>query len=262
MSPSSPPPSISDTASGSGTVSGPGTFYGIGTGPGDPELMTLKAVRLIRDCPVVAYFAKRGTRGNARRIAAGCIGDEHIELPMVYPVTTELPIDHPDYGLQIERFFDDCADAVAGHLAAGRSVAALNEGDPFFYGSFMHLYVRLAGRFPVEVVPGITSMMGCAALLPAPLMMRDDVLSVIPGTLDDDALVRALAGADAAVVMKLGHNLPKVRRAVDSLGRTAGAWYVERGTMAEQRVMPLAEAPADGAPYFSMIIIPGEGKRR
>ncbi|MGQ9371153.1 precorrin-2 C(20)-methyltransferase [Azospirillum sp. ST 5-10] len=239
-----------------------GTFYGIGTGPGDPELMTLKAVRLLRSCPVVAYFCKRGSRGNARRIADGFIGAEHTEVPLVYPVTTELAVDDPDYGRRIEDFFDRSAEAVAEHLAAGRSVAALNEGDPFFYGSFMHLFLRLAGRFPVEVVPGVTSVAGCAALLPSPLTMRDDVLSVIPGTLPEAELVRALADADAAVVMKLGHNLPKVRRAVHAAGLAERAWYVERGTMADQRVLPLAEAPADGAPYFSMVLLPGRGLRR
>ncbi|WP_029009417.1 precorrin-2 C(20)-methyltransferase [Azospirillum halopraeferens] len=239
-----------------------GTFYGIGTGPGDPELMTLKAVRVLRACPVVAYFCKRGSRGNARRIAGAFLTDEHTELPLVYPVTTELPVEHPDYGRQIEEFFDRSAAEVAAHLAAGRSVVALNEGDPFFYGSFMHLFLRLAGRFPVEVVPGVTSMAGCAALLPTPLTMRDDVLSVIPGTLGEEELVRALGTADAAVVMKLGHNLPKVRRAVRAAGLEARAWYVERGTMADQRMLPLAEAPEDGAPYFSMVLIPGRGLRR
>lgn len=239
-----------------------GTLYGIGTGPGDPELMTLKAVRLLRACPVVAYFCKRGTRGQARRIADAFIGPEHTELPLVYPVTTELPIEHPDYGRQIEAFFDRAAEEVAGHLAAGRSVVALNEGDPFFYGSFMHLFVRLTGRFPIEVVPGVTSMAGCASFLPTPLTMRDDVLSVIPGTLGEEDLVRALRAADAAAVMKLGHNLPKVRRAVAAAGLAERAWYVERGTMADQRIMPLAEAPEGTAPYFSMVLVPGQGLRR
>ncbi|MBK1838140.1 precorrin-2 C(20)-methyltransferase [Azospirillum sp. YIM B02556] len=238
----------------------PGTLFGVGVGPGDPELMTLKAVRTIGACPVVAYFCKRGTRGQARRIADQAISATQLELPMVYPVTVELPPTHPDYGRQIEAFFDDSAERIAAHLAAGRSVAALNEGDPFFYGSFMHLFLRLSGRFRAEVVPGVTSMVCSASLLPRPLMLRDDVLSVIPGTLDEAALVRALTSADACVVMKLGQNLPKVRRAIAAAGLAERAWYVERASMDEQRFMPFLEAP-DVAPYFSQIVIPGEGKR-
>jgi precorrin-2/cobalt-factor-2 C20-methyltransferase len=238
-----------------------GILYGVGTGPGDPELMTVKAMRTIRSCTVVAYFCKRGTKGNAHRTAADCITAEHEELPLVYPVTVELPPDHPDYGRQIEGFFDESAERLAIHLAAGRSVAVLNEGDPFFYGSFMHLFLRLASRFPTEVVPGVTSMVCSASLLPRPLTLRDDVLSVIPGSLPEEALLRALTGADAAVVMKLGQNLPKVRRAVIAAGLAERAWYVERASMENQRVMPFSEAPESGAPYFSQIVIPGMGKR-
>jgi len=239
-----------------------GRFYGIGTGPGDPELMTLKAVRLVRACPVVAWFTRKGSPGNAWRTASAVLdGHRPLELPLVYPVTVELPPDHPEYHRQIEAFFDQSAEQVAEHLQAGRSVAILNEGDPFFYGSFMHLHIRLVHRFPGEVVPGVTSMVASAAQLPVPLMMRDDILSVIPGTLSEPALVQAITAADATVIMKLGSNLPKVRRAVATVGRTGRAWYVERASMEQQRVMPLAEAPAE-APYFSMVVIPGQGGRR
>lgn len=239
-----------------------GTLYGISVGPGDPELMTLKAVRQLGACPVVAYFCKRGGHSNARRTAAGHLTAEHIELPLVYPVTVELPPTHPDYALRIEAFFEQSADMLADHLAAGRSVAVLNEGDAFFYGSFMHLFLRLAPRFPTEVVPGVTSVAASAALLPHPLMLRDDLLTIIPGTLDEDSLARAVAATDAAAVMKLGSNLPKVRRVLAGLGLTARAWYVERASMEGQRVLPLSDLPEDArAPYFAMIVLPGSGKR-
>ncbi len=238
----------------------PGTLYGIGTGPGDPELVTLKAVRVLRSCPVVAYFTKRGGSGNARRTVEAHLTGTQTEVPMVYPVTVELPPDHPEYSRRIEAFFDDSAEVLAGHLAAGRSVAVLNEGDPFFFGSFMHLFFRLSGRFPTEVVPGVTSVSGAASLLPRPLNIRDDVLSIIPGSLNEEALTTALKRADAAVVMKLGQNLPKVRRAVEAAGLADRAWYVERATMEEQRFMPFREVP-DKAPYFSMIVVPGVGNR-
>ncbi len=240
----------------------PGTLYGIGTGPGDPELMTLKAVRHLRDCPVVAYFTKRGGNGNAFRTASEHIGREQEKLPLVYPVTTEIPHGCPQYLDLIERFFDDSAAEVAGHLECGRSVAVLSEGDPFFYGSFMHVFLRLQGRFPSCVVPGVPAMLAGSALLPRPITMRDDVMTVIPGTLPDGDMLAALKGADAAVIMKVGRNLPRIRQALRALGLEERAWYIERASMAAEKLLPFIEAPEDAAPYFSMVLIPGHGERR
>ncbi|MDZ7786763.1 MAG: precorrin-2 C(20)-methyltransferase [Halofilum sp. (in: g-proteobacteria)] len=238
-----------------------GRLYGVGTGPGDPELMTLKAVRILSECPVVAYFCKRSGSGNALRTASGHLRDDHIMVPMPYPVTTELPHDSPEYQQRIDAFFDESAEAVAEHLNAGRSVAVLSEGDPFFYGSFMHIFLRLRERFRSDVIPGVPAMLAGAAQLPRPLTMRDDVLSVIPGTLPDDELDAAIAGAEAAVIMKVGRNLPRIRRALHAAGVAERAWYVERASMERQEVMPFPEAPADGAPYFSLIVVPGSGAR-
>jgi precorrin-2/cobalt-factor-2 C20-methyltransferase len=239
----------------------PGCLFGVGTGPGCPELLTVKAVRVLAEAPVVAHFCKRGGSGNALRTASEHVGDGHIRLPLAYPVTTELPHDSPEYNRRIEAFFDASAAAVAEHLQAGRSVALLSEGDPFFYGSFMHVFLRLRERFPTEVIPGVPAMIAGSSQLPLPLTMRDDVLSVIPGTLPDAALNAALDAAQAAVVMKVGRNLPRIRAALRAAGMAARAWYVERASMAEQKVMPFSEAPADGAPYFSMIVVPGAGER-
>lgn len=238
-----------------------GVLYGVGTGPGDPELMTLKAARVIAECPVVAYFCKRTGSGNALRTANGLLRDDHVMVPMPYPVTTELPHGSPEYQQRIDDFFDTSAEAVAAHLDAGRSVAVLSEGDPFFYGSFMHIFLRLHERYESEVIPGVPAMLGGASQLPRPLTMRDDVLSVIPGTLPDGELDAALAAAEAAVIMKVGRNLPRIRRALAAAGIEERAWYVERASMDAQQVMPFTEAPADGAPYFSLIVVPGPGDR-
>ncbi|SEO99774.1 precorrin-2 C(20)-methyltransferase [Aquisalimonas asiatica] len=239
-----------------------GRFYGIGTGPGDPELITLKAARLIASADVVAYFCKRGKRGNARDIADAHIHGGQREEPMVYPVTTELPHTSQAYRDRIEAFFDASADMLAGHLAAGRSVVVLNEGDPFFYGSFMHVYLRLKDRFPSTIIPGVPSIMSSAALLPTPLTMRDDVLSVVPGTLPDDALHERLSSVDAAVIMKVGSNLDRIVAVLERLGMCQRAWYVERSSMAAEYCCRLPEASVDRAPYFSMIVVPGTGERR
>ena len=239
-----------------------GHFYGVGTGPGNPELLTLQATRVIGGCDVVAYFCKRGKRGNARESADAWIRPDQEEFPMVYPVTTELPHTSEAYREQIEAFFSRSADTLADHLHAGRSVAVLNEGDPFFYGSFMHVYLRLRGRYPSTVIPGIASVLSGSAALHTPLTMRDDVLSVIPGTLPDAELETRLAASDAAVIMKVGSNLGRLIPLLTRLGLVDRAWYVERSTMADEAILPLAEVTARHAPYFSMVVIPGPGERR
>lgn len=242
-------------------TTGQGRLYGVSTGPGDPELLTLKAARILGEVPVVAYFCKRNGRGRARTTCEGHIQAGKEELPLVYPVTTELPHGSSEYREAIEGFFDEAAEAVARHLEAGRSVAVLNEGDAFFYGSFMHIFLRLRDRFQSTIIPGVGSMMACGALLPQPLMMRDDQLSVIPGTVNDELLRESVRSDRATVIMKVGSNLPRIRRLTRELGIEDRAWYVEKASMAEERVMPLAEAGDDKAPYFSMVLIPGPGVR-
>ena len=238
-----------------------GTLYGVGMGPGDPELLTLKAVRVLERADLLVHFCKRGRRGNARTIADAVVSDPARERALAYPVTTELPPDHPDYVAQLAAFYDDAAASLADLLGQGKSVAVLSEGDPFFYGSFMHLWRRLSPRFPTEVVAGVTGMSGCWTRAGQPITWGDDVLTVLPATLDGAALTARLAATDAAVVMKLGRHLPKVRAALRDAGCLDRAVYVERGTMAGERVVPLTEKPDDEAPYFSMVLVPGRGRR-
>lgn len=234
-----------------------GRLYGVGTGPGDPELLTLKAVRAIGEADVLAYFAKAGRSGNGRAIVEGLLKPGMAELPLYYPVTTEIDKNHDDYKSQITAFYDTSAQAVAEHLVAGRTVAILSEGDPMFYGSYMHLHVRLADRFPTEVIPGITAMSGCWSLSGLPIVQGDDVLSVLPGTMGEAELSRRLADTEAAVIMKVGRNLPKIRRALSAAGRLGEAIYVERGTMPTSKSTRLSEKLDDTAPYFSLVLVPG-----
>ncbi|GJE26299.1 precorrin-2 C(20)-methyltransferase [Methylobacterium organophilum] len=238
-----------------------GTLYGVGMGPGDPDYLTLKALRVLERAPLLVHFCKKGKRGNARTIADALVRDPAREFPLVYPYTTELPPDHADYVSALAAFYDDAAGKLADHLGAGRDVAILSEGDPFFYGSFMHLWRRLKERFPVEVIPGVTGMSGCWTRANTPITWGDDVLTVLPATLSPEALAAQLRGTDAAVIMKLGRHLPKVRAALAEAGLLARAIYVERGTMAGETIVPLAEKADDSAPYFSMVLVPGEGRR-
>jgi precorrin-2/cobalt-factor-2 C20-methyltransferase len=238
-----------------------GRLYGIGLGPGDPELLTVKAVRLIQAASVVGYFAKAGRRGHARGIVDRWMTGCAEELPLHYPMTTEHSFDSPVYVAVLAAFYENAVATIAAHLDAGRDVALLSEGDPLFYGSFMHLYMRLRLRYPVTIVPGVTGMGGCWAAAAEPMTWGDDTLLVVPGTLPLGGLIERLRTTDAAVIMKLGRNFSKVRTAVAEAGLLARAIYVERGTMDNEIVMKLAEKTDDVAPYFSLILIPGQGRR-
>jgi len=236
-------------------------LIGVGVGPGDPELVTLKAVRALRAAEVVAHFAKAGSEGRGRTIVAAHIRYDAIELPLFFPVTTEIAKDDPAYGLRLAAFYDDATAAVAAHLEGGRSVVVICEGDPLFYGSYMHLHVRLSSRYPTEVIAGVTGMSGCWSALGTPIAQGNDVFTVLPATLAEDELARRLADADAAAVIKLGRHLAKARRALERAGRLDGAMYVERGTMADAVVMRLADKADDGAPYFAMVLVTGFARR-
>lgn len=233
-----------------------GRLYGVGVGPGDPELVTLKALRVIESAPVVAHFSKAGRASHARAVVAERIRAGTIELSLGYPVTTEIDKRHADYKEAIAAFFDESAGRVASHLDAGRSVAVLSEGDPFFYGSYLHLHARLAHRYPTEVVAGVTSMSACWSLAGGPLVQGDEVLCVLPATLPEGELEHRLLRGDGAVLMKLGRNLAKVRRALERARRLERAIYVERGTLPGGRIMHLSEKPDDEAPYFAVVLVP------
>ncbi|OHV05870.1 precorrin-2 C(20)-methyltransferase [Mycobacterium talmoniae] len=237
-----------------------GTLFGVGLGPGDPELVTVKAARVIGDADVVAYHSARHGRSIARGIAEPYLRPGQLEEHLVYPVTTETT-DHPGgYAGAIEDFYTEATERIAAHLAAGRNVALLAEGDPLFYSSYMHLHTRLTRRFDAVIVPGVTSISAAAAATATPLVAGDEVLSVLPGTLGVAELTRRLADTDAAVVLKLGRSYPAVREALSAAGRLGDAFYVERASTAAQRVLPAAEVDETGVPYFSLALLPG-GRR-
>lgn len=235
-----------------------GRLFGLGVGPGDPELITVKALRRLREAPVVAYPAAKGKKGNAFTIVEEYLRDEQIRLPLIYPVTTEKLPPPFCYETALRNFYDESAEEVAAHLETGRDVAAICEGDPFFYGSFMYLHDRLADRFETEVVPGVCSMLACASVLGAPLVYRNQTLTVLSGVLPEDELRRRLGDTEAGVIMKLGTNFAKARKVVQDLGLMDRALYVERATMKNERIVPLAEVSPDTVPYFAMILVPGE----
>ncbi|WP_407314829.1 precorrin-2 C(20)-methyltransferase [Pseudomonas sp. nanlin1] len=236
----------------------PGRLLGLGVGPGDPELITVKALRLLRESPVVAYFVAKGKKGNAFGIIEGHLQTAQTLLPLVYPVTTEALPAPLSYEQVISDFYDEASVQVSAHLDAGRDVAVICEGDPFFYGSYMYLHDRLAERYSAEVIPGVCSMLGGASVLGVPLVYRNQSLSVLSGVLSSDDLKQRLGAADAAVIMKLGRNFHKVRAVLGELGLAERALYVERATMTNQRIVALDQVDPMSSPYFSLIIVPGE----
>lgn len=230
-----------------------GTAFGIGVGPGDPELLTLKALRLIQECPVLAWPATLDNDSTARAIAEPHIPDDRIEIPIRMPmVESRFPA---------QDVYDQAAEKIGEHLSEGRNVAVLCEGDPFFYGSFMYLFARLAERHSVEVVPGVSSLTAVPAALGVPLASRNDILTVLPGPLEEAMLADRLSDCEAAAIIKVGRHLPKIRRVLDQVGLLDHARYVQHATMEKQVVEPLAAMPEDmKAPYFSMVIVHRRGE--
>lgn len=232
-----------------------GRLFGVGVGPGDPELMSVKAVKLIGSTVDIAYFAARGRPSNARRTAADLLTDDHVEHRIEYPVTVEVPVADKAYETLLIGCYDEAAGRLEHVLAGGSDVVVLCEGDPFFYGSYMYLHNRLADRYTATVVPGIPSPAAGSAALGRPLVCGNEVLSVLSGVLSPDELAAALGQCDAAVIIKLGRNLSKVRAAIAGAGLLERAFYVERATSEAQVCCPLVEAETD-APYFSMVVVP------
>ncbi|MBQ4824679.1 precorrin-2 C(20)-methyltransferase [Leisingera sp. HS039] len=230
-----------------------------GLGPGDPDLMSVRSHRVISGARHIAYFRKAGRQGQARAIVEGMLADGVTEHAMEYPVTTEIHFSDPEYNRVLSEFYDQWADTLA-EIAKGEDVVVLCEGDPFLYGSYMHLYTRLQGRAAQEIIPGITGMSGCWTASGQPITWGDDVLTVAMATLSEDELAKRAAETDALVVMKIGRNLPKLRRALERAGRADDAWLVERGTMPGQTVQKLSEIDGE-VPYFSIVLVHGQGRR-
>ena len=222
-------------------------LYGLGVGPGDPELITVKALRILQRVKVVAWPAPDDGASFARSIVARYLTPDQLEIPIIVPMKIAR---HP-----AKDVYDQAAGTIASHLDSGSDVAVLCEGDPFFYGSFMYLFERLEADYPCEIVPGVSSLMSASAVLSRPLAARNDVLTIIPAPLPDEEIERRILSADAVAFIKVGRHFERIRSLLERLGLTGSAAYVERASLENQRYMPLAEMNEAAAPYFSMILV-------
>ena len=238
-----------------------GKLHGVGLGPGDPDLMSVRADRLVRAAKHIAYFRKIGRKGHAWTIASPLFSDGVNEIVMEYPVTTEIKLTDPRYNEVLSEFYENCSNKLKGYLKEGDEVVVLCEGDPFFYGSFMHLHSRLNAFAQIQVVPATTGMSGAWTATGQPITWGDDVLTVLTGTLSEEELIFHMSKTDALVLMKVGTNYKKVETALKRAKLFDRAWAVHYATMANQKVMKLSETSVEEMPYFGIILVHGKGRR-
>ena len=238
-----------------------GKIYGVGVGPGAVDLLSVRADKLVREAKYIAFFRKAGRAGHARQIASTLLSKDVIELAMEYPITTEIPLSDQRYSEVLSEFYKKYSNKIISLSQTGIDLVILCEGDPFFYGSFMHIYSRVKDKCPVEVVPAITGMSAAWTATDIPITWGDDILTVLMGTLDKTTLENQLQDTNAAIIMKIGRNLPKIKKALERTGRFYDAFIVEYAAMDRQTVQRLSDYNTENAPYFSIIILHGQGRR-
>lgn len=238
-----------------------GKIYGVGVGPGAVDLLSVRADKLVREAKYIAFFRKAGRAGHARQIASTLLSKDVIELAMEYPITTEIPLSDKRYIEVLSEFYKKYSNKIISLSQTGIDLVILCEGDPFFYGSFMHIYSRVKDKCPVEVVPAITGMSAAWTATDIPITWGDDILTVLMGTLDKTTLENQLRDTNAAIIMKIGRNLPKIKKALERTGRFYDAFIVEYAAMDKQTVQRLSDYNTENAPYFSIIILHGQGRR-
>ena len=238
-----------------------GKIYGVGVGPGAVDLLSVRAEKLVREAKYIAFFRKAGRAGHARQIVSTLLSKDVIELAMEYPITTEIPLSDQRYSEVLSKFYKKYSNKIISLSQTGIDLVILCEGDPFFYGSFMHIYSRIKDKCPVEVVPAITGMSAAWTATDIPITWGDDILTVLMGTLDKTTLENQLQNTNAAIIMKIGRNLPKIKKALERTGRFYDAFIVEYAAMDKQTVQRLSDYNTENAPYFSIIILHGQGRR-
>lgn len=227
-----------------------GTLYGVGVGPGDPDLLTVKAVRIIGQVPIIAVpVATLDGDSYAHAIAAALLNpSQHVEK-LHFPMLRD-----KQQRITKRR---EAAQQVATHLKAGQNVAFLTEGDPLLHSTFGYLLEHLPSDIPIEIVPGITSMLGAAADYKQSLVMGDERLAILPATFEEiSALSQILAAFDTVVLLKIHNVLDTVLSLLGDLQLLDQAVVVERASHPEGRVFTdVATLHSEQLHYLSLMII-------
>ena len=229
-----------------------GILYGVGVGPGDPDLLTISAIRCIELSSVIAYPCLEDTPSFARSIVSDYIKESQEEIAITIPMRQE-----PE---PAQEAYDRAAKTLLERLRKGKNVAVLCEGDPFFYGSFQYLFFRLAEQCPIKVVPGVSSLMSCSASLSQPLSARNDILSILPAPLPDPTLKACLQVADTAAIIKIGRHFSRIRKLLKLMKLEQKSHYIERSTLPNEKIQNLNNVNPAEVPYFSMILVQRRGK--
>ncbi len=226
-----------------------GKLIGVGVGPGDPDLITLRGLKTIQKATVIAYPSTETGESFALNIVQGYLPENVQKIPIKIPmVESRFPG---------QLIYNSASDEIITHLKSGQNVIVLCQGDPLFYGSFMYLHSRFAGKYPVEIIPGISSLNACAAVSQRPLCSRLESFSVIPAGMNEEYFRTKLENNEAFAIMKVGRHLARIKHLLNQNGMEERAVYVSHATLPNQRVLPLSKAP-ESAPYFSMILVPSK----
>jgi len=227
-----------------------GILYGLGLGPGDSDLVTIKAAAVMRDVPIIVYVTpvREGKTGAsfARSIAEPHLFGKKTEIPIAIPM-----LDDPTLGRKI---YDKVSKEIASYLDSEKNVAVLCEGDPLLFGSFMYLLDRLKDAYTVLTVPGVSSLSAAAAAANLPLVSRHQTITLLPATLSESEIRNRLHEGESAAILKLGKNIAKVKKVLSDLGRLQDALYIEQASMKGEKILPLSDAP-NNSPYFSIVLL-------
>ena len=244
------------TERSSGTVA-LGCLYGIGVGPGDPELLTLKALKALQKVPVICVPQAAGRRESyALSIVKDYVRPEQEIL------RTPFPTDDAGGAAQVWR---DTSEMVVERLKKGQDVAFLTEGDPMLFSTFSYVLAgvrELCPEAPVEIIPGVSSVMAAAASSGIPLATHGQRLAILPAAYGLDDLSEATSNFDTVVLMKVGPNIVKTLANLRELGLTGQSTYVRRVTTGQEKVITdLNEITDEDSDYFSLLIVKGKARQ-
>ncbi len=237
----------------SGENNGTGSFYGVGVGPGDPELLTIKAQKTLQKVAVISFTQlDDGKESYALSVVRGVLEAAKPEfLAITIPSDDETPVS--------PQTWTDAAAEIAGHLSQGKDVAFITEGDPMLYSEFFQVLGSVQSVVPdleFEVIPGVSSVMAAAASSGMPLVTHGQRLTILPKVYGIDDLREAITNSDTTVLMEVDRDLLQALANLENLGLTGKATYVRQASTSRENVVEdISKLEAEDLDYFSLLII-------